>query len=79
MGSVNRRLFQNGEAVLLRNWPYVFRLASEPDSLTRNLMLYNFMTTVDIGKRHRTIITSYLKVFRFFGSQAGWDGHFYWG
>ncbi|WP_342055963.1 ABC transporter substrate-binding protein [Crocosphaera sp. Alani8] len=29
---ITRRLFQNGEAVLLRNWPYVFRLASEPDS-----------------------------------------------
>ena len=27
-----RRLFQNGKAVFLRNWPYVFALASQDDS-----------------------------------------------
>jgi multiple sugar transport system substrate-binding protein len=27
-----RRLFQDGEVAFLRNWPYVFALASEPDS-----------------------------------------------
>jgi multiple sugar transport system substrate-binding protein len=28
----SRRLFQDGRAVFLRNWPYVFRLAQAPDS-----------------------------------------------
>ncbi len=28
-----RLLFQNGKAVFLRNWPYVFGLASKPDSV----------------------------------------------
>ncbi len=28
-----RLLFQNGKAVFLRNWPYVFSLASKPDSV----------------------------------------------
>ncbi len=28
----SRRLFQDGRAVFLRNWPYVFRLAEGPDS-----------------------------------------------
>ncbi len=27
-----RRLFQNGDAVFMRNWPYAFGLLSEPDS-----------------------------------------------
>ncbi|HSB36423.1 MAG TPA: ABC transporter substrate-binding protein [Thermoanaerobaculia bacterium] len=31
----SRRLFQDGRAVFLRNWPYVFRLAQAPDSPVR--------------------------------------------
>lgn len=30
-----RRLFQSGKAAFLRNWPYVFSLASQPDSQIR--------------------------------------------
>ncbi|MGH2413278.1 MAG: ABC transporter substrate-binding protein, partial [Microcystaceae cyanobacterium] len=30
-----RLLFQNGKAVFLRNWPYTFSLASQPDSAIR--------------------------------------------
>lgn len=30
-----RRLFQNGDAVFMRNWPYAFGLLSEPDSPVR--------------------------------------------
>ncbi len=31
----SRRLFQDGRAVFLRNWPYAFRLAQAPDSPVR--------------------------------------------
>jgi multiple sugar transport system substrate-binding protein len=31
-----RLLFQSGKAVFLRNWPYVFSLASQPNSVIRN-------------------------------------------
>jgi multiple sugar transport system substrate-binding protein len=47
----SRRLFQEGRAVFLRNWPYVWRLAQAEDSPVRGLVGVTAMpgVTPDIG------------------------------
>jgi multiple sugar transport system substrate-binding protein len=51
----SRRLFQDGRAVFLRNWPYVWSLAEEPDSPLRGRVGVRSMVAAPGGRPASTL------------------------
>ncbi len=51
----SRRLFQEGRAIFLRNWPYVWRLAQRPESALRDRVGVRPMVATSAGRPAATL------------------------